>query len=121
MRQSHRNHSEQPLPGTVAVPDSAVRAVHSALSHVRARLSEPTVSPADLLEPLLQLWAAANEVHPWVALPVQHFLTGLAPERAVPSSEVAALAEDVHLLLLEVCVLAAHEPAHAGTRADTTP
>ncbi|HET6964064.1 MAG TPA: hypothetical protein VFH58_04780 [Acidimicrobiales bacterium] len=113
MRQPPRNHSQQPVPGAVAIPDSAVRAVHSALGHVRARLSEPTVSPPDLLEPLLQLWAAANEVHPWVALPVQHFLTGLVPERAVPSADVAALAEDVHLLLLEVCALAAHDPAGA--------
>lgn len=117
MRQSPRNHSEQPLPGPVACPDSAVRAVHSALGHLRARLGEPTVSPADLLEPLLQLWAAANEVHPWVALPVQHFLTGLAPERAVSSSDVAALAEDVHLLMLEVCALAAHETPGAAPEA----
>lgn len=89
-------------------------AVHSALRQLRTRLGEPTVSPGDLLEPLLRLWAAANEVHPWVALPVQHFLTALAPERPVPSSEVAALVEDVHLLLLEVCALATHEPAGAG-------
>ncbi len=115
MRQFYRHPSELPLPSSATIPGSAVREVHTALGHLRAHLGEPTASPGDLLGPLLDLWAAANAVHPWVALPVQHFLTGLAPERPVPSSEVAALAEDVHLLLLEVCALTAHEPAGAGT------
>ncbi len=114
MRQSYRHQPEHPQPGAAAIPESAVEAVHSALSQLRARLGEPTLSPGDLLEPLLRLWAAANEVHPWVALPVQHFLTGLAPERPVPAAEVAALVEDVHLLLLEVCSLTTHEQAGAG-------
>lgn len=111
MRQSDRHQPYGPFPSPVAAPDPAVRRVHASLRHLRAQIHADTVAPADLVQPLLDLWAAANECHPWVALPVQHFLAGLSPERSVPASEVASLAEDVNLLLLEVRSLAAPQGA----------
>lgn len=111
MRQSNRHQPYGPFPSPVAAPDPAVRRVHAALRHLQAQFHADTVPPGELVQPLLDLWAAANECHPWVALPVQHFLTGMTAERPVPASEVASLAEDVHLLLLEVRSLGAPDGA----------
>lgn len=103
-------------PASPSITDSTVRKVHTAVSHLRSRLSDPTgtLEPGELVEPLLQLWAAANEVHPWVALPVQHFLTGLTADRPVPTAELRTLVEDVSLLLLEVRSLSTRDHAVAG-------
>lgn len=99
----------QPQQGMFHLSDAAVGRVHTALRHLRAGLVEPDVPSTDLVKPVLDLWAAAYEVHPWVARPVEHFLSSLSARRSVPSPEITSLAEDVGLLLLEVLSLTGSE------------
>ncbi len=69
---------------------------------VQAQAQADRVPAEALVKPLLDLWAAAYEVHPWVARPVEHFLTRLSELPSVPSADLRTLGDDVHLLLLEV-------------------
>lgn len=82
--------------------DASVRRLHHAMRIVRQSAVGDRVPAETLVRPLLDLWAAAYQVHPWVSRPVEHFLTSLEGRPSVASSDLETLAEDVHLLLLEV-------------------
>ena len=77
-----------------------------ALATASTYLTENWIATTALINPLLEVWEAANAVHPAVARPVEEFLTVLIHRTTVTPAEVNAMVDEVRVLALQASVLA---------------
>jgi hypothetical protein len=86
-------------PATALALDQAVTALES-------YLREKIIPAAQVINPLLDVWSAAKNIHPSVALPVEDFLTTLVSRSATTPSELLAALGDVRIAAVPATVLA---------------
>jgi hypothetical protein len=94
------------LETTVDGSDAMLAKLDDAIAKVCVYLTEKSVPSAGLINPMLEVWEAANAIHPAVAGPVEEFLTVLIHRTSVAPAEINAVADDVKVLALQASVLA---------------
>jgi hypothetical protein len=92
--------------GTVDCDDHTVTCLDEAIATASTYLTENWIATTVLINPLLEVWEAANAVHPAVARPVEEFLTVLIHRTTVTPAEVNAMVDEVRVLALQASVLA---------------
>jgi hypothetical protein len=86
-------------PATALALDQAVAALES---HLREKI----IPAAQVINPLLDVWSAAKNIHCSVALPVEDLLTTLVSRSATTPSELLAALDDVRITAVQATVLA---------------
>ena len=101
-------------PFSVAVPPDQLHldvspatdgALDDAIAAVESYLREKIIPAAQVINPLLDVWSAAKNIHPSVALPVEDLLTTLVSRSATTPSEVLAALDDVRIAAVQATVL----------------
>ena len=72
-------------------------ALDDAITALESYLREKIIPAAQVINPLLDVWSAANSVDPSVALPVEELLTTLVSRSTIPPSEWLAALDDVRI------------------------
>lgn len=93
-----RIHPTEPVEDRVSELDGAIGAL-------TPYLREEFIYAAALVNPLLLVWGAAEEVEPDVASPVESLLTDLLHRTTVGADEVFAAIEEVRARAVQVLVL----------------
>ena len=101
-------------PFSVAVPPDQLHldvspatdgALDQAIAALESYLRERIIPAAQVINPLLDVWSAAKNIHPSVALPVEDLLTTLVSRSATTPSEVLAALDDVRIAAVQATVL----------------
>jgi len=92
--------------GTVECDDQMMPGLDQAIATASTYLTENWIATTALINPMLEVWEAANAVHPAVARPVEEFLTVLIHRTTVTPAEVNAMMDQVRVLALQASVLA---------------
>jgi hypothetical protein len=99
----------------INLSEDSVARLESSLARLREHLTADTLAPGALVNPLLDVWAAAHDIHPWVSLPVERLLTVIQSRSSIDAPEVRCAADEVSLLLLEIRSLAMKRPARSAS------
>jgi hypothetical protein len=107
--------SSRAEPFSVAVPPDQLHldvspptdgALDQAVASLESCLREKIIPAAQVINPLLDVWSAAESVHPSVALPVEELLTTVVSRSATTPSEMLATLDDLRIAALQASVLA---------------
>jgi hypothetical protein len=88
------------------VSPATALALEQAVAALESYLREKIIPATQVIDPLLDVWWAANIIHPSVALPVEDLLTTLVSRSATTPSEVLAALDDVLIAAVQATVLA---------------
>ena len=91
--------------GAIDCDDRTVARLDEAISTASTYLSEKWIATTSLINPMLEVWEAANAIHPAVARPVEEFLTVLIHRTTVTPAEADAVADQVRGLALQASVI----------------
>jgi hypothetical protein len=83
-----------------------MQTLDKALAAVKPYMREQIIPATQVINPLLDVWAAAQSIHPSVAGPVEGLLTKLACRSMATPSELLAALDEVRLAAVQVNVLA---------------
>jgi hypothetical protein len=96
---------ERELP-TVDGDDQTLARLDEAVAIASTYMTENWIPTTSLINPMLEVWEAANAIHPAVARPVEEFLTLLIHRTTVTPADIEAVADGVRVLALQASVLA---------------
>jgi len=91
--------------GAVDCDARAVARLDEAIATATTYLTEKWLATTSLINPMLEVWEAANAIHPAVARPVEEFLTVLIHRTTVTPDEANAVADQVRVLAIQACVI----------------
>ncbi len=86
--------------------DQTMARLDEAIVTASTYLTEKWIATTCLINPMLEVWEAANAVHAAVARPVEELLTVLIHRTTVTPAEVEAVVDEVRVLALQASVLA---------------
>ena len=90
---------------STAPVEDRVTALDESISALDPYLREEFTHPAALVNPLLVVWDAAQDVDPGVSCPVEELLTDLLHRTTVATSEIVTAMEEVRARAVQVLVL----------------
>ena len=83
-----------------------------AIAELGPYLTETIIPTGQVINPLLDVWDAAHNIHPYASSPVEQLLTVLVARAWVPPAELSSTLDEVRSSALQASVL-----AHALTTA----
>ena len=89
----------------VDVSPATARALDRAVAALESYLREKIIPAAQVINPLLDGWRAAKNIHPGMALSVEDLLTTLVSRSATTPSELLAAWDDVRIAAVQATVL----------------
>jgi hypothetical protein len=92
--------------GTVDCDDRTMARLDEVIAMASAYVTEKWIPTTSLINPMLEVWEAANAIHPAVARPVEEFLTALIHRTTVAPDEIGAVVDETRLLALQASVIA---------------
>jgi hypothetical protein len=92
--------------GTVDCDEQTLARLDEAIATSSAYLTEKWIATTTLINPMLEVWEAANAIHPTIARPVEELLTVLIHRTTITPAEINAVAHEVRTLALQASVLA---------------
>jgi hypothetical protein len=88
------------------VSPSTALALDQAVAALESYLREKIILAGHVINPLLDVWSAAESIHPSVALPVEDLLTRLVSRSATTPAELLAALNDLRIAPVQATVLA---------------
>jgi hypothetical protein len=85
--------------------DAAVGSLDAAIAALTPYLQERIIPSGQVINPLLDVWTAAESVDPSVARPVEELLTALISRTTTTPSELVAALDTVQIAALQIRVL----------------
>jgi hypothetical protein len=110
---------QEPLPGcerllpgagrheeSVECDEQTMARLDESIAVASTYLTEKWIATTSLINPMLEVWEAANAIHPAVARPVEELLTMLIHRTTVTPDEIRTVADEVRGLALQASIIA---------------
>jgi hypothetical protein len=82
------------------------RTIDEAIAALEPYMRENFIPAGQVINPLIDVWSVAHNIHPSVARPVEELLTALVSRSTTTASEVATTLDNVRIAALQASVLA---------------